>query len=312
MKCLIVDQMHENISVLLKEAGVEVDYRPEISRDEILYSIGHYDGLIIRSKTNVDNELIEAADNLKFVGRAGAGVDNLNVERLEAKGINIFNAPEGNRNALGEHTIGLLLALLHKIVKADREVRNKHWLREENRGIELSGKTVGLLGYGNMGQAFAQKLSSFQCEVLAYDKYKDNYGDDHCTQASLEEVFDKSDIFSIHVPLTSETRHMVDVNFIRSFRKDIYLINTARGEILSLKSCCESLKSGKIRGLALDVLENEKLETLSPEQQKCFDQLASSDRVILTPHVAGWSYESYQQISEVLASKIIQFITENR
>lgn len=312
MRCLIVDQMHESTTQLLEKVGLEVDYRPEISRTEILSIIEPYEGLIIRSKTKVDTELIEAASSLRFVGRAGAGVDNLNVEKLEEKGIKILNAPEGNRNALGEHTIGLLLALLHKIVKADREVRKKQWLREDNRGVELSGKTVGLLGYGNMGQAFAQKLSSFQCEVLAYDKYKDNYTNDHCEQASLDELFERCDIFSIHVPLTAETRDMVDLNFIKSFKKDIYLINTARGEILNFKSCCQGLNSGKIRGLALDVLENEKLEKLTAEEQDCFSELAASDRVILTPHVAGWSYESYRQISEVLASKIGQFIAEKR
>lgn len=310
MRCLIVDQMHEKTKDLLEEVGLQVDYRPDITREEIISEIGDYEGLIIRSKTKVDSSLIEAAKQLKFVGRAGAGVDNLDVDRLEQKEIEIFNAPEGNRNALAEHTMGLLLALMHKIVKADKEVRNKKWLREDNRGTELSGKTVGLLGYGNMGQAFAQKLSAFECDVLAYDKYKKSYTNDNCKAAGLEELFERCDVFSIHIPLTSETRNMIDEKFIQSFKKDIYLLNTARGEILSFSACCDGLKSGKIKGLALDVLENEKIDQLSPAQLQCFEELADSDKVILTPHVAGWSYESYENISIVLAEKIGKYLSE--
>lgn len=307
MNCLIVDYMHDKTSEFFEHIGLEVDYKPKVGRQEILHIIRKYDGLVIRSKTQVDQELIDAGSRLKFVARAGAGIDNLDVEALQKRSIEIINAPEGNRNALAEHTIGLLMSLLHNIVKSDKEVRKAIWDREGNRGVELAGKTVGLLGYGYMGQAFAQKLQPFGCNVLAYDKYKRNYGDSFCKEASLDQVFKESDIFSIHVPLTAETNHMIDADFINSFEKDIYIINTARGEVLNLADSCKALKSGKVIGMALDVLENEKIETLSDEQQTCFQYLIQSEKTILTPHVAGWSHESYENISKVLAEKIAIF-----
>lgn len=311
MKCLIVDFMHEKTIEFFDEVGLDSTYKPKANRQEILNVIGEFDGLVIRSKTKVDKELIAAGSNLKFVGRAGAGIDNLDVETLQSKGIEVINAPEGNRNALAEHCLGLLLSLLHNIVSSDKEVRQYIWDREGNRGVELAGKTVGLLGYGYMGQAFAQKLQPFGCNVIAYDKYKNNYGDGFCKEATLETVFKDSDIFSIHVPLTGETKQMVNHAFIDSFAKDIYLINTARGEVLDLADSCKALSSGKIRGLALDVLENEKLDTLNERQKESFKFLKESNRTILTPHVAGWSHESYENISKVLAHKIGVFISNN-
>ncbi|MTI20858.1 phosphoglycerate dehydrogenase [Fulvivirga sp. RKSG066] len=310
MKCLIVDQMHEKTDQFFNEIGLEVEYQPDITRSEILDCIGGYEGMVIRSKTPVDKELIEKATKLRFIARAGAGVDNLDVELLEEKNIAIINAPEGNRNALAEQSVGMLLSLLHHIVKADKEVRKGAWHREANRGVELAGKTVGLLGYGYMGQAFAKKLSVFGCNVLAYDKYKVNCTDKYCRQTTLQEVFDESDIFSIHVPLTGETKQMVDKEFIDSFKKNIYLLNTSRGEVLSLAACCEALESGKLLGLALDVLENERLNELTDEQRKNFSYLSTSNKTILTPHVAGWSFESYENISRVLAAKIKAFLTQ--
>jgi len=311
MKCLIVDKMHGRTSSMLQQIGLEVDYEPNIGRPEIINRLPAYDGLIIRSKTSVDKELIDAAERLKFVGRAGAGVDNLDVELLEHKNIAIINAPEGNRNALAEQTVGMLMALLHNIVKGNNEVKQQIWDREGNRGVELSNKTVGLLGYGYMGAAFASKLKPFGCKVIAYDKYKSGYGDEYCQEATLDEVFEESDIFSIHVPLTEETRFMVDEDFINRFKKNIYLINTARGEVLSMRACCHALKAGKLKGAALDVLENEKLSTLDEEQKACFTYLCKSNNTILTPHVAGWSFESYEQISQVLTDKIKKFLTNN-
>ncbi|MEP2770853.1 MAG: NAD(P)-dependent oxidoreductase [Fulvivirga sp.] len=307
MKCLIVDFMHERTVEFFEGIGLESTYKPEANREEILKIVGDYEGLVIRSKTPVDQELIEAGSRLKFVARAGAGIDNLDVDTLQSKGIEVINAPEGNRNALAEHTIGLLMSLLHNIVKSDKEVRKSVWDREGNRGVELAGKTVGLLGYGYMGQAFAQKLQPFGCNVLAYDKYKTNYGDSFCKEASLDQVFKESDIFSIHVPLTGETNQMIDEEFINSFEKNIYIINTARGEVLNMADSCKALKSGKVIGMALDVLENEKIETLSEEQKSNFQYLIQSGKTILTPHVAGWSYESYENISKVLAEKIAAF-----
>lgn len=309
MKCLIVDFMHEKTTGFFDQIGLASDYKPEASRQEILNIIGEYEGLVIRSKTIVDKELIDAGAKLKFVARAGAGIDNLDVVSLEARDITIINAPEGNRNALAEHCVGLLMSLLHNIVKADKEVRQSEWDREGNRGVELAGKTVGLLGYGNMGRAFAQKLQPFGCKVIAFDKYKKRYQDSFCKEVSLDEIFNESDIFSIHVPLTKETNQLVDAHFINSFKKPIYLLNSARGEVLNLKDSCDAMEAGKIIGMALDVLENEKIKTFSASQKQTFEYLINSDKVILTPHVAGWSNESYEKISKVLADKIHAFIS---
>ena len=309
MKCLIVDYMHEKTLDYFDKIGLTSDYKPTLDRAQILEVIDGYEGLVIRSKTKVDRELIKAGKHLKFVARAGAGIDNLDVDTLEKHGIEVINAPEGNRNALAEQAIGMLMSLLHNIVKSDKEVRQHKWDREGNRGVELAGKTVGLLGYGYMGQAFAQKLQPFGCNVLAYDKYKRRFTDSFCTESSLEEIFAKSDIFSIHVPLTAETKQMVDLNFINSFKKDIYLLNTARGEVLNLSDACKAIRIEKIKGIALDVLENEKLTTLSPTQQDSFKYLIGSNRAILTPHIAGWSHESYENISKILAEKIAAFMS---
>jgi len=312
MKCLIIDKTHQDTTRMFKSIGLDVIYRPDIKRPEITEIIGEFDGLIIRSKTPLDKELIDLAKNLKFVGRAGAGVDNLDVNYLKAKGVEIMNAPEGNRNALGEHTIGMLLSLLNNICKSDQEVRKMTWDREGNRGYELAGKTVSLLGYGNMGQAFARKLASFNCKVLAYDKYKNNFGNEYAQQAELDQIFEESDVFSIHVPLTEETNGMIDNEFLNSFKKPIYLLNTARGEVLPFQSCVYGLNQGVLKGIGLDVLEIEKLDQLNKEQKEAFEYLSASNRVIMTPHIAGWSYESYKKISEVLTEKIRLFLQERK
>lgn len=305
MKCLIADYMYSNIEALLKDEGLEPDYRPEISRDEIKNIISNYEGLIIRSKTKIDEDLLANAGRLKFVARAGAGIDNLDEEALTHRGIRIINAPEGNSNALGEHCMALLLALFNKIVQADRQVRRGIWNREANRGVEIQGKTIALLGFGHMGRAFSEKLGSFGCQVLAYDKYKTDFSDGHVREASMEEIYEQADVFSLHIPLTKETRGMVNSEYLSRFKKSIYLLNSARGEILPLKDLCDALESGKVVGAGLDVLENEKLDTLTAEQQKYFHILANSDKTILTPHVAGWSFESYEKINKVLIGKII-------
>jgi len=308
MKCLIVDKMHEETTDMLVEIGLKVDYEPHITREEIKSVISEYHGIIIRSKTPLDKELIDLATNLHFVGRAGAGVDNLDVDYLKAKDIAIMNAPEGNRNALGEHTVGMLLSLLNNIAKSDREVRNLSWDREGNRGYELFGKTVSLLGFGNMGEAFARKLKAFDCKVLAYDKYKKSFGSEYAIEASLDQIYSESDVFSIHVPLTEETRGMVNEVFLNKFQKKIYLLNTSRGEVLPFNACLHGLKQGIIKGVGLDVLENEKLNELDVNQKSAFEYLATSDKVIMTPHIAGWSFESYKKISLVLREKIKQFM----
>lgn len=289
---------------LLESIGYQADYRPDIQRDELLEIIGRYEGIIVRSKTNIDEALIAKASHLKFVARAGAGIDQVDVEALQKRNIHLLNAPEGNRDALAEHTMGMLLSLLNKIHWADQEVRQNIWDREGNRGVELMGKTVSLIGYGNMGQAFARRLSGFGVQVLAYDKYRQNYGDAYAQEAAMEQIFAQTDILSFHIPLTPETQYMADVSYLNRFQKNIYLINTARGEIIKLEVLAEMLENNKLRGAILDVLENEKLNTLNVLQKTSFHKIVQSKKVILTPHVAGWTYESYEKINQVLVSKI--------
>jgi D-3-phosphoglycerate dehydrogenase len=302
--CLIIDAMHESIIPLLGEIGWQADYRPGISRAEICAAIHQYEGLIVRSKTTIDREIINLAEKLRWIARAGAGLDQLDLAALNEKGIQVVNAPEGNRDALAEHALGLLLTLLNKIHTADREVRKGIWRREENRGTELMGKTVSLIGYGYMGQAFARRLQGFSLEVLAYDKYRQNYGDDFARQATMDEIFEKTDILSLHVPLTEETHFFISSDYLQGFRKPIYLLNTARGRNISLETLYGALESGKIKGAALDVLENEKLHHLSDRQQSCFDKLSKMEQLVMTPHVGGWTHESYQKINRVLVDKI--------
>ncbi len=304
MKFLIVDRMYDSLSPMLKEIGIEADYQPLITRERIMAVISEFDGLVIRSKTFVDEALLENADKLKYICRAGAGIDNLDIEAIDSRHIKMINAPEGNRNALAEHTLGLLLSLLNNIVKSDKEVRKSIWDREGNRGVELAGKTVGIVGYGHMGKTFAQKLSHLGCEILIYDKYKSNFANQNIKEASLERLFEETDILSIHVPLTSETHNMFDADFFSNFRKPIRLINTSRGEVLPLRDLVTMIESEKIIGVALDVLENEKINTFAASEQENFNYLINSDRVILTPHVGGWSFESYEMINQVLVDKL--------
>lgn len=303
-RCLIIDEMHESIVPLLEEIGFQADYHPKISREEILQKIGDFEGVLVRSKTNIDQEFADAAQKLEFIGRAGAGLDKIDVEYVESKGIEILNAPEGNRDALAEHAVGLLLNMLNKINSSDQEVRQWIWDREGNRGMELSDKTVGIIGYGYMGQAFVQRLRAFDCRVLVYDKFKKGFGTKKVEEVGLEKFFDKTDILSLHVPLTEETRGWINKDFFQSFRKDIYLLNTARGEIVPLKDLLELLDAGKVKGAALDVLEKEKFDQLTAQEKHVFEDLFSRKNVVLSPHVGGWTFASYKRINEVLVSKI--------
>lgn len=303
-KVLIIDEMHKNISPLLTKAGFDPSYKPAITREEIIEDQVQYIGLVVRSKTAIDQQLLARQKELKFIARAGAGIDQLDVAYLDSRGIQVVNAPEGNRDALGEHVLGMLLSLSNNLRHADIEVRNKVWDREGNRGFEIAGKTVALLGYGHMGTAVAEKLSGFGCRVIAFDKYKSHYGDLYAEESTMDDIYEQADIFSLHVPLTDETRMMVDYTFLQRFRKPIVLINSARGEIIPIRDLLKALKDGTVRMAALDVLENEKLHFLTDAQAKDFNQLIKDDRVLLSPHVAGWSFESYQRINEVLVEKI--------
>lgn len=308
LTCLIIDQMHLSIIPMLEELGFTVTYQPDVKAAEVKNLLTDYDGLIVRSKLRITEDLLTGNSRLRFVARAGAGVDNVDEAALEKFNIKLLNAPEGNRDAVGEHTVGMLLALLRHIAKADQEVRRYEWYREANRGEEIMGKTVGIIGYGNMGRSFAKRLSSFNCQVLAYDLDNTILPDDYATLSSLEQLKAEADVISFHIPYTPANRYLADETFLNSFRKNIWLLNSSRGEIVELKGLVQALKSGKVKGAALDVLENEKFATLSPEQKNSFEYLIGASNVILSPHIAGWTYESYVKINEVLAQKIKDYL----
>ncbi|MCU0339405.1 MAG: phosphoglycerate dehydrogenase [Spirosomaceae bacterium] len=304
MRFLIVDEIHPSLFPLFDQQNWPYSYQPKLNRAEILEQIADFEGLIIRSKTTIDEEFLSYAPRLRVIARAGAGLDLIDLEAAQRRHIAVFAANEGNRDAVAEHTVGMLLTLFANINKADREVRQGLWQREPNRGIELMHKTVGLIGYGFNGSATAQRLSGFGCRVLAYDKYLHQYGDAFATEASLDQIKHEADVISLHVPLTNETRYLIDDEFIASVAKPFFLVNIARGEIVSLDALVRGLQSGKVRGACLDVLENEKLDRLTPAQKAAFDYLCQSDRVILTPHIAGWTHESYVKINEALVKQL--------
>lgn len=303
-KCLIVDSMHESLFDMLTNIGWAYDYEPTITRDEIRKKAAGYDGLVVRSKTTIDRDLLGDKPTIKVIARAGAGIDNLDEAYLLQAGVHIVHAAEGNRDAVGEYAIGALLSLMRKLPKGDAEVRNLKWDREGNRGEEVMGKTVGLIGYGNMGRSFARRLSGFECKVLAYDKYKTNYSDAFAEEAPMERLWAEADILSLHIPLTVETRAMVDESYLNRFHKGIIFLNTSRGEIVPMAAVVSGFTLGKIRGAVLDVLENEKLPTLTPAQAQSFNQLRTRTDVIFTPHIAGWTYESHVKINVALTNKM--------
>jgi D-3-phosphoglycerate dehydrogenase len=303
-KILITDDVHPLLIQELSDFGFQVNYIPNISADEVLTIISEYSGLVVRSKLNIDDHFLSVAVKLEFIGRAGAGLDQLDMEVISAKKIKVVNAPEGNRNAVGEHMAGMLLSLLNKLNQGDQQIRLGNWNREENRGFELGTRTVGMIGYGNMGQSFAKMLSGFGCQILAYDIKGSGYGDDFAKEATMDEIFDQTDILSLHVPLTALTHRLVNQEFIKQFRKPFFFLNSARGKIMDTAALIASLESGKMLGAALDVLENEKISAYNEVERQQFERLASLPQVIFSPHVAGWTLESYKRISEVLAIKI--------
>ncbi|MFQ3214596.1 MAG: D-3-phosphoglycerate dehydrogenase [Marivirga sp.] len=310
MKILIIDKMHESIVPLLANIGCEGDYRPDLKRKEILAIIENYQGLIVRSKTPIDKEFLQHVKHLKFVARAGAGIDNVDVEALNVLGIILLNAPEGNRDAVAEHTMALLLNLFNKINLADTQIRQKTWDREGNRGVELKGKIVGVLGYGYMGQAFAQRLSAFGCRVIVYDLVtiaKEKLAA-NAVQVDFETFTKEVEILSIHINLNSNNNRLIDNTYLDQFKRLAYLINTSRGEVVVLADLVQFLDEGKIKGAALDVLENEKLSSFSKEENALYERLFTLQQVILSPHVAGWTFESYEKINSVLVEKIKKII----
>jgi len=307
LKILHIDSNHNLLINQLNDLGFENIEDYTSSKTEVEAIISEYDGIVIRSRFTIDKSFLDAASNLKFIGRVGAGLENIDCDYAKEKGVCLISAPEGNRNAVGEHALGMLLSLFNKLNKADDEVRRGKWRREDNRGLELDGKIVGLIGYGNMGKAFAKKLKGFDVEVLCYD-IKEEVADENCKQVTLKELKEKVDVLSLHTPQTPLSLNMVDREFINSFKKPFWLINTARGKSVVTKDLVEALKKGKILGAGLDVLEFEKasFENLfsSNNVPDVFQELISSDKVLLTPHVAGWTVESKFKLAQTIVDKI--------
>lgn len=306
IKILHLDSNHPLLWQQLQEAGFvnEADYKS--SKAEVEGKITNYQGVVIRSRFDIDRQFLDAAVNLRFIARVGAGLESIDTEYAETKGVALIAAPEGNRNAVGEHALGMLLSLFRNLNRADRQIRNGQWLREANRGHELDGKIVGIIGYGNMGKSFANKLRGFDVEVLCYD-IKEGVGDEDAQQVSLEELQQKADVVSLHTPWTRETNRMVNADFINAFVKPFWLINTARGKSVVTADLAAALKSSKILGAALDVLEYEKSsfeQLFTNDIPEAFQYLLEADNVLLSPHIAGWTFESHEKLAQVIADKI--------
>ncbi|HVW96766.1 MAG TPA: NAD(P)-dependent oxidoreductase [Mucilaginibacter sp.] len=299
---LIVDDIHPVFMEMAEAKGYVCNYQPNLKADEALKIINEYAGLVIRSKFNITKAVIDEATNLKFICRAGAGMDNIDEAYALQRGITLINAPEGNMDAVGEHAVGMLLSLMNHFNAADAQVRAGSWQREANRGYELKGRTVGIIGYGFMGGSFARKLSGFGVNVIAYDKYKTGFSDQFAREASMEEIVKHSDVLSLHIPLTDETDGLVDDEYLFHFKKPIFFINTSRGKTAKVQAVLNAIGQGKILGAGLDVLEVEKFPALG--EQPWFNELRQSGKVLLTPHVAGWTFESYRKISEVMGEKL--------
>lgn len=311
-KVLFVDTAHPWLDESLTQRGFACTWANGNDRKEILKLLPGMDGVIIRSKMKFDREALDHADTLKFIGRVGAGMENIDVEYAKSKGIACLNAPEGNRDAVGEHALGMLLALMNHLFRVDQQVRNGIWIREGNRGTEIGGKTVAIIGYGNMGSAFAEKLSGFGANVIAYDKFKTGFSELFVKEVQMEEVFAEADILSLHVPLTDDTRGMVNGSYLAAFKKPIYLINTARGQCVDTTALMDALDYSNVKGAALDVLEYEKLsfENLDKDAlPETFKRLIQSNKVILSPHIAGWSHESGYKMADILMKKISTLFT---
>lgn len=308
-KVFIADDFHPILMEKLRDAGIQFDYQPTANRNDVKLALqAGVLGLVLRSKTQVDEDLLSNSSHLAFVARGGAGMDNIDESASAKFGVKCFNAGNANSNAVGEHAVGMLLALLRKLHTADSEVRKGIWLREENRGIELAGKKVGIVGFGNTGSAFAKRLSGFDVEIFAYDKYKKNYGNSLVKECEMDELFQNAEIISFHVPLNGHTKLMVNSDFLQKFVKNIFLLNLSRGEILNTTEVLNELKNGRVKGFAADVLEHENPSKMDASDRVWFDKLVAHKNVILSPHIAGWTKESYEKISLKLAEQIINMM----
>ena len=305
-KILITDKVHPVLTEGLKQSGFDVHYDTSVENEDLKKIIQTYTGVIINSKIRMDVSMIDRGTKLKFIGRLGSGLEIIDVPYAKRKKIKVINSPEGNRNAVAEHEMGMLLALHNHLLRADREVRNFHWDREKNRGTELKGKTLGIIGMGNTGCAFAEKLSSWGLNLLSYDKYRERYPARlrFVRKCSFTDVLEQSDIISLHLPLTKETRYMVDAAFLSRCKDGVIISNTSRGEIIDTQVLIDALASGKVSGACLDVFENEKPETFGKKEQDMYRQLYAMEQVVLSPHIAGWTDESLKGIAFVLLQKI--------
>ncbi|KMQ66853.1 2-hydroxyacid dehydrogenase [Chryseobacterium angstadtii] len=306
MKILLLDKNHPLITeqLLAKNFVLEEDFTS--SYDEVCSKISNYDGIIIRSRIPLDKNFLENGKNLKFIARVGAGMENIDIPVAEKLGIQLINSPEGNRDSVAEHVVGMLLILMNRLFIASQEVKNGIWKREENRGDELLGKTIGLIGYGNMGKATAKRFSGFGCKVVFHDILP-GLADEYASQVSLEELQQSADVLSLHIPLTPETHYLIDEKFISGMKKDFYFVNTARGKNVETEYLVDALKSGKVKGACLDVLEYEKssFENLETENED-LRYLLESEKTIVTPHIAGWTHQSKEKLAQVIVDKIVE------
>lgn len=307
-KVIFVNRPHPILQQELHAAGYECELAIDESKSSIQNRIESYYGLVINSRFLLDKPFLEKATSLKFIARVGSGMESIDTEYAQQRGILCFNSPEGNRDAVGEHTIGLLLSVMNNIPRANQQVRELQWLRTANSGAEIKGKTVGIIGYGNMGAAFAQRLAGFEATVIAYDKYKKNYSDQYVKEVSLDELQQSADIISFHVPLTKETHYYLDKDFIKKCQKPFWLLNTSRGKVVHTAELVKGLKSGNILGAGLDVLEYEDVSFDNMGMDSIpypLKDLFACENVVFTPHVAGWTSESKYKLAKVLAEKII-------